>query len=372
MPLWAVAAITAAATIGSTVVGMHAADKNAKVAENTAAENADLIRENRDANNKSITDQKTENTGLLTGAHDVNAGLISGTTGKNQGVIDANKTAVDHNIASGSEAINADLAANREANNSLYLPTYQRGQQAGEAIQALLGLGPNGAEDQQKALKTWADSAGMKFQLQTGSDAISSNKATAGLLKSGGALKALDKFGQDLGSTYEGKYLGYLDSQQQTGLRAADAIRSENDLTSSAYRTNTANNVNALNANASGAASATLNNNNNALGLNLNNNTGTATNIAGLNTSATNALVSGNTSATNALVGNNNLAAGVTSANNASASALSNGISGLTGNLVSAYGYSQGASSFQGGAADGGGNTNFLTGQRASGVNYVH
>jgi hypothetical protein len=347
MPLAAVVAISAAASIGSAVIGANAASQNGKIAQSTAAQNAQQIEANRTANTGLIGDQKKENTDLLTKNHDVNAGVIDAAQGANQGVLDAANNTVQHNIASGSEGINQSIVDTRQANTGLYQGTYDRGQQAGQAIQALLGL--SGSDAQTKAFGDWANSSGYKFQLQAGSDAVSSNKATAGLLKSGGALKALEKYGQDLGSTYEGKYYDQLNGQQQTGMAAAAAIANANNTASSNYLTNTSNNVSALNRNASDYASGTLANSNNTTGLTLENNSGTANTLAGLNTGATNALVSGNTASTNALVGNANTgAAGQISANNAGANAISNGIGGIASNLVTAYGYSQGASSYGG------------------------
>lgn len=358
MPIVVAAGIAGAATLGSAAIASSTAKKNNTLAQQTAAQNANIITGQQAQNTQLLQNNQQQNAGLLTGTALANQDLIKNTQQQNQGVIDTASEDVKHQIAVGSEGINSAIVNNRDTNNALWQGTYDRGQQAGQAIQALLGL--SGDDAAAKAFDTWRNSTGYKFQLQSGSDAITANKATAGLLKSGGTLKALDKFGQDLGSTYFGNYYGMLNNQQNAGLTAAQAMNANNNFATSAYQQNTANNVNMLVGNRNNQANATLANNNNAQGLSLNNATGTTNALVGNNNNTANTISGLNTSSANALVGNNSGLAQTTAANNnAAANATTGAISGLAGNLISAYGYSQGASSYQP-------QTN-----RASGVNYI-
>lgn len=76
----------------------------------------------------------------------------------------------------------------------------------------------------QDAFKTYLDSTGHQFRLQTGSNAITSNKLTAGLGKSGATLKALTNYGQNLGTGDFQTYLGNLSNQQGVGLSGVNAL----------------------------------------------------------------------------------------------------------------------------------------------------
>lgn len=120
----------------------------------------------------------------------------------------------------------ATIDKTQTANTELFKPYVDRGNAAGDAINKFLGL--NGTTAQDKAFDTYKDSTGYKFQLQSGTDAIASNKAASGLLKSGATLKALNKYGQDVASTYTQNYLANLGNQQTAGLSAASGNASSN------------------------------------------------------------------------------------------------------------------------------------------------
>lgn len=183
----------------------------------------------------------------------------------------ANKQAAGHTANVNAQTI----ADTKTENNALFAPTIARGDQAGSAINNFLGL--NGSQPQSDAFDAYKGSTGYQFQLNSGSDAIASNRAASGLLKSGSTLKALNKYGQDVASTYTQNYLSDLGGQQSAGLGAAG---------------------------------------NNA---------------------------ASNSSAAGMSVGNqNNLLANQTQARNDSSNALTN----LVGNLVSAYSYGKGQSSY--------------------------
>lgn len=151
----------------------------------------------------------------------------------------ANKNAKAAKQAAATNAATIDKT--QTANTALFKPYVGRGNAAGDAINSFLGL--NGTTAQDKAFDAYKDSAGYKFTLEGGSDAIASNKAASGMLKSGSALKALNTYGQNTANTYTQNYLNNLSGQQTAGLSAASGNANSN----------------------SNAAGMAVNNNNNAL-----------------------------------------------------------------------------------------------------------
>lgn len=101
-----------------------------------------------------------------------------------------------------------------------YLPT---GATANQAQADLLGIGgdPTRAAN---AFQNYANSTGLQFQLQQGQNAITSSAAARGLLNSGATLKALTKYGQNLGSTTFNNYLSQLGGLSTQGLQAGQLI----------------------------------------------------------------------------------------------------------------------------------------------------
>lgn len=90
------------------------------------------------------------------------------------------------------------------------------GAAANSASAQLLGLQPI-TPGTSGAYANYLGSTGYKSQLQTGSNAITGNAASRGLLNSGGTAKALDTFGQNLASTTFNNYLGQLNTQAGAG-----------------------------------------------------------------------------------------------------------------------------------------------------------
>lgn len=132
-------------------------------------------------------------------------------------------------------------------NTSNLQPWMQRGNQAGAAQSALLGLGGDQA-GATNALNNYANSAGLNFQLQQGQRAVTGANSVKGLLHSGDTLKRLDQYGQGLGASYFERYLNQLNGVSQQGLGGANAL--------AGVGTNYAN---AVGANNDSAASATGN-----------------------------------------------------------------------------------------------------------------
>ena len=97
------------------------------------------------------------------------------------------------------------------------------GNAANSQIAALLGLGGDTAAAK-SAFNNYLNSTGYQTNLASGSNAITSNSASRGLLNSGATGKALTSFGQNLGSNYFNNYLGQLTGVSNSGLNAAGQI----------------------------------------------------------------------------------------------------------------------------------------------------
>lgn len=74
------------------------------------------------------------------------------------------------------------------------------------------------------AFQDYQDSTGHQFQLGEGMRAITGSAAAKGLLNSGATLKALNRFGQNLGATTFNNYLGQLGNVANRGLQAGGLI----------------------------------------------------------------------------------------------------------------------------------------------------
>jgi len=103
------------------------------------------------------------------------------------------------------------------------------GQQAFGQAQNLLGVGTNTPEGQAQAqagFQNYLDSAGYRTQMKGGIDALNSNAAARGMLKSGATLKATQRFGSGLGQQYFNNYIGQLNSQAGYGMQADQTLAS--------------------------------------------------------------------------------------------------------------------------------------------------
>lgn len=114
---------------------------------------------------------------------------------------------------------------------------------AGGVINALGGTGSTGGtgatdDNQQQpimrsmvtrvsaknAFDRYRGSTGYQFRLNQGFNALNNGLASAGLLRSGKAMKDALRYGQNFASNEFGNYLGYLGGQQNTGLAAANGL----------------------------------------------------------------------------------------------------------------------------------------------------
>jgi hypothetical protein len=88
------------------------------------------------------------------------------------------------------------------------------------------GQQPQGVTTQnaQDAFGQYIKNSDYGFQFGQGSNALNSGYAGAGTLQSGAAMKAMEKFRQDLQSGYRNEYMGALGNQQGVGLSGASAL----------------------------------------------------------------------------------------------------------------------------------------------------
>lgn len=100
--------------------------------------------------------------------------------------------------------------------------TVGQGTGAGTQIADMLGL--NGNQSQNQGFQNWQNSTGYQFGLDQGTQAITGNAATQGLLNSGSTLKAVDTYGQNYANTQYGNYTNQLQSLLGSGLSASGIL----------------------------------------------------------------------------------------------------------------------------------------------------
>jgi hypothetical protein len=85
--------------------------------------------------------------------------------------------------------------------------------------------GTNALSPENQALNNFANSAGMQFQLQQGTNALNNMYAAHGQLQSGAAMKAIQGYGQNTAlQNYFMPYMGLLGGQQAVGAQAGSAV----------------------------------------------------------------------------------------------------------------------------------------------------
>lgn len=122
--------------------------------------------------------------------------------------------------ATSNNALQTDIYNRNTANLS---PFMDRGNQAGVAQNALLGIGgdPHAFDP---AFQNYLNSTGYQFQQNEGQRAITSSAAARGMLGSGATLKALQDRGQQTGASYFQRYLDNLSGISGQGLTAANGV----------------------------------------------------------------------------------------------------------------------------------------------------
>jgi hypothetical protein len=85
--------------------------------------------------------------------------------------------------------------------------------------------GTNALSPENQALNNFANSAGMQFQLQQGTNALNNMYAARGQLQSGAAMKAIQDYGQNTAlQNYFMPYMSLLGGQQAVGAQAGSAV----------------------------------------------------------------------------------------------------------------------------------------------------
>lgn len=148
------------------------------------------------------------------------------------------------NAANASNALQSSIY---NSNKAELQPSIDRGNSAGDLESAFLGIGGDPAASK-AALDTYLNSTGYQFNLSQGVNAITQNKATAGLLNSGSTLKALDTFGTNTANAFGQQFVSNLDSISKQGTGAAGTLAGTGT-----------NFANAVSANNNNAANATAN-----------------------------------------------------------------------------------------------------------------
>lgn len=119
---------------------------------------------------------------------------------------------------SGSDAAENIRAGSREA-SQLIQPFIDPGVKANQAVFDALGQGAPGA--QQEQFENFLSSTGFQARLKAGSQAITGNRASVGLLNSGSTLKRLEEFGQNEAQGQFSNFLSLLGGVAGRGLTAA-------------------------------------------------------------------------------------------------------------------------------------------------------
>jgi hypothetical protein len=133
-------------------------------------------------------------------------------------------------------------------NRAALSPFLANASPAGANLNAFLGMGT--AEEQAGArgnFRNFLYNSDYGFQLDEGGNALNSGYAGAGTLRSGAAMKDLERFRQNLQQGYRGEWMNGLANQQGVGLGAASALAGVGQ--------NYVNTVGATNANAADALS---------------------------------------------------------------------------------------------------------------------
>lgn len=151
----------------------------------------------------------------------------------------SNSKAINTSVAAQQRSEDAQLGFQREAraeNTAALSPFMQRGNVAGETINAALGLGYSpgysasvGAPSDPAAAATNAyelfkKSTGYETRFNEGNRSLAANYFGGGVGQSGAAVKAALRYGQGFASNEFGNWLGALGGQQQIGFGGASAL----------------------------------------------------------------------------------------------------------------------------------------------------
>jgi hypothetical protein len=184
------------------------------------------------------------------------AGVAAAAIGAGATIASANKNskAINKATAAQTDSTAQQIAAQERAraeNTAALSPWMQRGNAAGETINAALGIGGapaitslyNGgypdapqypgtvaaapqtpAQAAASAYETFKQSTGYQTRLEEGNRSLASNYFGGGVGQSGAAMKAALRFGQNYASNEFGNWMGMLGNQQGVGFAGASAL----------------------------------------------------------------------------------------------------------------------------------------------------
>jgi hypothetical protein len=192
----------------------------------------------------------------------------------------ASQSAANTQAGAAAAASNNDLQINRE-NNALQKQIYdqnvalqepfrQSGLAANNKLSTLMGLQPGAGSGDLARKFSAADfqtDPGYQFRLGEGQKAIENSAAARGSLLSGGAMKALQKYGQDFASTeYQNAYNRFNSDQTNqynryaglagTGQTATNAMNTASSNYGNAVNSNNSNTANNISSNMMSGANA--------------------------------------------------------------------------------------------------------------------
>lgn len=231
--------IGAAVAIGSSVVGgiaqNAAAKKNAKAAQNIANQNQAAINNTQSDNNalfapfvergNTAGDALNQFLGLPTSTPNPVANATAGTWDDylkaNPDVMQEYNNTSKNNLANNYGITTPEQFAEWHYTN--------HGKQEGRSLGGTAAPATGApATNGKTAFDNYLNSTDYQFTANAGRDTINSSKATSGLLKSGSALKALEKFSAGNAQQYTQNYINNLANQQAVGANAASGNASSN------------------------------------------------------------------------------------------------------------------------------------------------
>jgi hypothetical protein len=132
-------------------------------------------------------------------------------------------------IFGGSQATGNNESTNQSSNQAYpMLSQTTTGTDASSQLAGLLGVGGGTTAQQQaaqqQAFQGFQNSTGYQFGLNQGTQGITQNAATSGLLNSGATAKAVDTYGQNYANTQYQNYLNPLQSLVSSGNQAGSVI----------------------------------------------------------------------------------------------------------------------------------------------------
>lgn len=146
-------------------------------------------------------------------------GIISGVGG----LIGSKKKARREREAATAAAEQSRLGFDFAEGSALNDQILGAGGRASDLRSNLLGFGSDPAAGA-AALEQFKNSSGFQSRLAEGSNAITGNAATKGLLESGGTLKGLNTFGQNLAQGSFNDFIGNLNTATGQGVQAGSVI----------------------------------------------------------------------------------------------------------------------------------------------------